>query len=217
MAKSIVQTNVRFPSSDIQLEGVLHAPASRGPHAAVVVCHPHPRYGGDMDNPVVVVVCLALARRGIATLRFNFRGVGQSQGQYSGGDGEVTDARAALAFLGSSDDINGSRVGIAGYSFGASIALEAAAQQPLARAVATIACPAPSLGEGELHPMNKPKLFVTGDLDHAVPLDQFNLLVQRFAEPKKVHVISGADHFLRGQENVVATAVVDFFGRHLLE
>jgi alpha/beta superfamily hydrolase len=88
---------VRFPSGALWLEGRLSIPA--GATRAAVVCHPHPQYGGDMDNSVVVATAAALGRRGIATLRFNFRGVGQSEGSYGEGVAELGDARAAVERL----------------------------------------------------------------------------------------------------------------------
>ena len=90
---------VRFPCGQLTLEGVLHEVESPSPVPAVVICHPHPLYGGDMDNNVVVAVAMGLARDGIAALRFNFRGTGDSDGAFGGGIGEREDVSAALAFL----------------------------------------------------------------------------------------------------------------------
>src|SRR5258706_6097726 len=97
MQRSISEESIRFRAGAWSLEGRLAAPpaATRG----AVVCHPHPQYGGDMDNPVVVAAAQALAARGVAALRFNFRGVGDSEGSYSGNLSETEDARAALGVL----------------------------------------------------------------------------------------------------------------------
>src|SRR5579884_1047828 len=91
------ETCLTIPAGDITLEGVLDAPEGDGPFPAVVVCHPHPQYGGDMSNNVVLAAVRGLRGRGIGSLRFNFRGVGRSGGSYAAGAGERDDVRAALA------------------------------------------------------------------------------------------------------------------------
>jgi alpha/beta superfamily hydrolase len=93
-------------AGDVQLEAVLHLPDGVPPFAGVVVCHPHPRYGGDMNNNVVLAVTRALTDRGIAALRFNFRGVGGSAGSYDDGRGETEDAQHALDALASREEID---------------------------------------------------------------------------------------------------------------
>src|SRR5690606_755555 len=116
---------IAFTSEGLSLEGILHQPVS-APFPAAAVCHPHPLYGGDMNNYVVVAVCQALADAGIASLRFNYRGVGDSEGEYGDGLGERTDAAAALAYLRQLAQADQDRMGIVGYSFGATVALAAA-------------------------------------------------------------------------------------------
>jgi alpha/beta superfamily hydrolase len=82
------QTRVSFASGELSLEGILAVPEGAGPFPVVIVCHPHPQYGGEMNNNVVVPICQALAQASIASLRFNFRGVGASQGIFADGIGE---------------------------------------------------------------------------------------------------------------------------------
>ena len=86
------------PSGDVTLEAVLHIPGGMAPRALVVVCHPHPLYGGSMDNNVVAAICEAALQEGMAALRFNFRGVGKSSGRHDNGAGEQLDILAMLAF-----------------------------------------------------------------------------------------------------------------------
>ena len=94
------QTAIAFKSGKLTLEGVLTIPQElSGPFGALVVCHPLPSLGGDMDVPVVTAVCRAADRQGLATLRFNFRGVGDSEGEFDSGVGEQEDVRAALDVL----------------------------------------------------------------------------------------------------------------------
>ncbi|MSQ40794.1 MAG: alpha/beta hydrolase [Dehalococcoidia bacterium] len=207
--------SVTFFSEGLTLEGVLHVPDGQGPFPGVVVCHPHPRMGGTMDNNVVVASCWGLRQQRVASLRFNFRGVGGSQGVSEAGDAEVLDALHALECLQGVEEVNTARVGLLGYSFGASIALQAVARGPEVRAVGVIGCPAPRLKEAVASGLLMPKLFIAGDLDQAVPGDQFQALTQQFQDPKEVYQILGGDHFLFGHEREIADLVGGFFSRWL--
>ena len=133
--------NVSFPSGDLTLEGAVHLPPGSGRTPAVAICHPHPRRGGDMHNTVVSTLATKLRDAGIAALRFNFRGVGGSEGAFDSGVGESDDAAAAVAYLTLHDRVDASRVGIAGYSFGGWMALDASHRSDSVQAVASIACP----------------------------------------------------------------------------
>mgnify|MGYP006266871785 CR=1 FL=1 len=145
------------------LEGVLEKPDSRGPFPAVAVCHPHPRYGGDMYNNVVSVICQALAQESIATLRFNFRGVGASQGKFSNGAGEKEDAIAAISCLSSLKAVDKDRIGLCGYSFGGAVSLEVAPGDARVKALALIS---PDISTYlPLKHYTSPKLIVCGGAD----------------------------------------------------
>src|SRR6266540_978811 len=113
---------VTFPSGELSLEGLLHLP-EQTPAPGIVVCHPHPMYGGDMHNNVVDAICDTAVAEGIAALRFNFRGAGASEGRYDNGVGEQDDVRAALTYLRGLPEVDSARVALAGYSFGAAVAL----------------------------------------------------------------------------------------------
>ena len=208
-----ITTNVTFACGALTLEGRLSLPQGRGPFPGVVLCHPHPLNGGDMDNNVVQGMAIALVSHRMAVLAFNFRGVGNSEGTHDQGVGEVADALAAVEHLASHHSMDRNRVGIAGYSFGAGTALYAAAEDRNLRAVASVACPTPPLNDLAVHQINRPKLFIQGDMDHVVQLDLFRLLVQRFQPPKEVEVLSGADHFLHGYEHKIGSRVAEFFRR----
>ena len=110
---------VEITSGELTLAGVLHTPEGDGPFSAVVVCHPHPRMGGDMTSNVVLAAVEGLAAQGIAALRFNFRGSGASEGTHDDGKGERDDVRAALSFAADLGELDATRIGLAGYSFGA--------------------------------------------------------------------------------------------------
>ncbi len=207
---------LEIDSGGLRLEAVLHLPSiGKGKAPGVVVCHPHPRYGGDMESGVVVGVCEALTGSGFAALRFNFRGVGMSEGSFDWGGGETDDAESAMETLSLRDEVDGSRIGIAGYSFGAAVALQAAMWSGMAQAVASIACPAAHLREFSGMEILQPKLFVLGDSDHDFPEGQFRFLSKRFSDPREYEVIQGADHFFRGREAAVGRMSADFFTKWL--
>lgn len=207
----ISHKDISFKSGPLTLEGVLHLPKGGGPFPGVAVCHPHPRFGGDMTNGLVVTMCRMLCDAGIGALRFNFRGVGRSEGEHDRGIGEVSDAREAIGYLSLHDDVDASRIGIAGYSFGASAALEAAAGNEQVQAIASIACPLRPFTSAGVLEMLQPKLLVLGESDHDFPKDQFRFLAQRFSDPKQVELIGGADHFFAGHASVIGELVTAFF------
>src|SRR5260221_12409425 len=119
----MIEILVSFRSGDLTLEGLLANPG-RGA-AAAVVCHPHPMYGGSMYNNVVDAMLAAMWQLGYATLRFNFRGVGASEGEHDGGIGEDDDAASAIAFLRSQPGVRKGEAVMAGYSFRATVAVYA--------------------------------------------------------------------------------------------
>ena len=110
------QTRTTFKSGSLKLEGVFFLPDGNRPSPCVIVCHPHPLYGGSMDNNVVDAVCEILALASIAAFKFNFRGVGHSQGRYDEGRGEGEDAKNAIAYVSTLKNINPARLGLCGYS-----------------------------------------------------------------------------------------------------
>ena len=161
------QIAVEIQSGELLLEGLLDVPTSANSKCpGVVVCHPHPRYSGDMYNTVVSGVAAELSRRGFGVLRFNFRGVGFSEGEFGWGAGECQDAKAAADFIALREEIDPSRVGIAGYSFGAAIAIQAAMDSANVQAVASVACPAAQLRALSGLEILQPKLLLQGDNDH---------------------------------------------------
>lgn len=202
------EMGLMFPADAPRLEGAVLLPDGPGPFAGVVICHPHPLYGGDMSNYVVQAVAIALCQASIAALRFNFRGVGRSRGTFDGGEGEQEDVREAITMLASLENIDERRIGLAGYSFGARVALGAAEWDGRVRALTAISpaggLPALFLG---------PKLFIVGDSDEFVSADWLAGEVERLAEPKQLEIIPGADHFWYGYEGEAAERVADFFSR----
>ncbi len=214
------QRKAQFDCGGLKLEGVLYLPDGDGRFAGVVVCHPHPLYGGSMDNNVVQAVVGALVGRRIAAFAFNFRGAGRSQGSFDNGRGEQEDVRAAIDWLRAQPEVAGERLGLAGYSFGASVALPAARGEGRVRALALVSLPlmdgvqVAQAGEA-LGALTIPKLLVCGDDDFVVPLAALEEVVRRAGEPKEIRLVPGADHFWWGNEVTVAETVADFFSRHI--
>lgn len=211
----ITEQDITFDSGNLTLEGIVHVPEGPGKFPGVVVCHPHPRYGGDMRNGIVVALSQCLRDAGIAALRFNFRGAGNSEGTFDRGIGEVQDVAEAVTYLTLHDAVESSRVGVAGYSFGAWMALAACEASSMVQAVVSIACPAGPFRELGVGQMLQPKLIICGDLDHDFPVEQFKFLARRFSEPKEVQLIDGADHFFGGREVELAEMATAFFARRL--
>ncbi|MBN2098842.1 MAG: alpha/beta fold hydrolase [Dehalococcoidia bacterium] len=205
------QDHVRFPASGIVLEGIFERPRGENPFPSVVVCHPHPLYGGDMYNNVVSVICQALGQGSVATLRFNFRGVGRSEGEHGEGIGEQDDVRAALDFLESRADVDKGRIGVAGYSFGTRVVMPVALRDSRVRAVALVS---PFLADADwqsLKTYSIPKLFICGGEDNIISPHKVKRLAGEAAAPSECEVVFGADHFWWGFEGKIGRKVSDFF------
>ena len=207
------QYAVRISSSGTELEGRLHFPDGEElPIGGVAVCHPHPQYGGDMDNTVVIEIVRALLDRGIAAMRFNFRGVGNSQGSYGGGTKERMDAIAAMNAVANNDLAPLKQVGLAGYSFGGGVALGAAPEAPGLAALAVVS----AAGEGDLDveglaKLTMPKLLVTGDADSFATVEKIEELAGLMPAPTETEVYPRTDHFWWGSEQQMAERVARFF------
>lgn len=178
----------------VALEARLAVPA--GTSVGVVICHPHPLHGGDMDNPVVVRIQEACAAEGLATLRFNFRGVGGSSGTHTGGVGEQDDAGAAMEAL--AEKAGTAALAIAGYSFGAWIAAVVGCRDARAGALALIAPPLGLYDFGCVEGKRVPTLAVAGTQDPYCPFADFQRFTARFPWVMPA-VIDGADHFFSGK------------------
>lgn len=198
---------VAFHSGQLMLEGVLHLPAA-SPGPAAVVCHPHPAYGGDMHSYVVTAVCDALASAGVAALRFNFRGVGGSEGQHEGGQGERDDVRAALDWLQSLPEVQRNRLALAGYSFGA---LVAAASGGFVRAIALVSPPAADLSLDAIA-LRTPVLVVSGEDDFVAPPSLLREAIG-VRPGVELRVLEGEDHFWGRRLDELASLVAEFVAR----
>jgi alpha/beta superfamily hydrolase len=177
-----------------KLEALLEEPEDRAPDEACVLCHPHPLYGGTMHNKVVFRIARGLRRRGSVVLRFNFRGVGLSQGKHAEGAGEIDDARAALDWLRAR--YPGLPHSLAGFSFGARVVLRLGCA--VGGVTRLIAVGFPAGGETAfLGSCAVPKVFITSTADQYAPRDRMEALYRTIAEPKHVIWIEAEDHFFQ--------------------
>ena len=206
-----VEQSVTFPVGNgpdaLQLEGLFSSPDAP-PRCGTVICHPHPLYGGEMRNNVVSALATAFQDAGIATLRFNFRGVGRSQGTHDEGMGEQDDVRAAVAALLARQAV--SQVIVAGYSFGALVGLHSGAGDDRVHGLIGVALPLGMRDVSFLRGVTKPTLFVSGDRDPYCPLADLTRLAGDMSEVARVETIAGADHFLMAREDEVAAAALAF-------
>ena len=202
---NIPEEKVTIPGADVNLEGRL-APGAEA--AGIVITHPHPLYGGTMDNNVVWTVAKAFQRRGWTTLRFNFRGVGLSTGQFGQGVAELADVQAAMNFLASR--VTGPRY-LAGYSFGAAVAGQALIHGVQAEGAIFIAPPIGLLEMDFLPKVPKLRLVVVGDRDEFCPLERLQkLLPASSAEGPEVRVLPGCSHFFAGKERLLYDLLVSY-------
>ena len=177
---------ISFASGSLRLAGMLEKAADA---RAVVITHPHPLYGGDMDNTVVLAVRQAYLRKGYSTLRFNFRGTGGSEGHYDNGAGERQDAQAAITWLAG---LGMTHIDLAGYSFGAWVnaGLSAGFQR-----MVMVSPPVAFIDFGPPAPIPRLHLIVTGDRDDIAPAHTLSTFRAQWNPAAAFEVIPGADHF----------------------
>ena len=196
---------IRFGQNP-ELEGKWGGPET--PHAALVFSHPHPLYGGDMDNNVVRLVCHHLNRSGVATLRYNFRGVGGSEGTHDGGAGECADVEAAIQEARRRAG-NALPLFLAGYSFGSFVNWQAAGKPDVFAGEILISPPLdiPGFRYPPRPSCATPVLIFLGDRDDFCSLDQGPSL-RALAPSVAMQVFEGVDHFWTGREKALAENIL---------
>jgi alpha/beta superfamily hydrolase len=201
-----------IPGDTVQLEAILREPkeSARG---AVVVCHPHPVYGGTMDNRIVYRAAKAAASAGFAALRFNFRGVGESSGQFDQGLGEQEDVSAAIRWL--QERYPELPLALMGYSFGAWVGLRVGCANSNIKAMVGIAPPLNLYAMEYLIQNTKPSLFIVGTQDEFCSTESILRLKPRLPATSSVHILEGADHFFSDQLDSVVERIFEFFDRLL--
>jgi hypothetical protein len=195
---------LRGPAGSI--EGSIDSLDER-PVAVAVVCHPHPLQQGTMSNKVVTTLARSFAHLGATAVRFNFRGVGTSQGSYADGVGERADALAVIGWA--RERWRGLPLYLSGFSFGAGVALSvASAAQP--RGLVTVAPPIDKLPADFVAP-TCPWLLVHGGADDVVPPGPTVSWIETLAAPPKFLLLDGVGHFFHGQLRTLENAVTAFF------
>jgi alpha/beta superfamily hydrolase len=194
-----------------RLEAVLMRSAAP-PVAAAVVCHAHPLHGGMMHFKAVFRAAKALQSAGLAVLRFNFRGVGRSEGTHDDGVGEQEDARAALSQV--QERFPGAPLVLGGFSFGSVVALRVAARDTRVRAVFALGFPIGSEGDAAtLQAPSQPRLFVQGETDQFGAGEALRALVEPLPPPRELVIVPAANHFFDGQLDALQGAIADWAER----
>ena len=208
---------VIFNGPDGRVEGRYH-PGKTAAAPIALLLHPHPQYGGTMNHRVVYELYHAFARRGFSALRFNFRGVGRSQGSYDEGQGELSDAAAALDWMQSCNP-DAPQCWIAGFSFGAWIGMQLLMRRPEITSFVSVAPPANMYDFTFLAPCPSSGLFVHGADDDLVPPDSVETLAEKLSSQRGVtidcRIVPGANHFFHDRIDGMTAAVDGYLDAHL--
>ncbi|MFX1322073.1 MAG: alpha/beta hydrolase [Promethearchaeota archaeon] len=208
----MVEIEKRFISNnEIKLEAEYFQSKLNKDKSVVLICHPHPQFGGNFFNNVVSAIFNILIKNDISCLRFNFRAVGRSTGTHSSGRGELSDVKACIDFLVNEKQFN--KIIICGYSYGAAIGCSAVNHSDKVIGYIAISFPWDFMGikYKELSQSEKPKYFLQGDNDTIASIDKFLTHYQYYIEPKQYEIISGADHFYWGYEDQISEKVFKFY------
>lgn len=197
---------------NIKLEAEYY-PSPLNTNTAVILCHPHPQFGGNMWNNVVSGVFKALIAANISCLRFNFRAIGGSTGAHGDGEEERRDVKACVDYLIKLTNIT--NILICGYSYGAAVGCSVVNYSESIIGYAAIAFPWDFMGRvlKEKAQSKKPKLFIQGTKDTIAQYSSFKTHFNFYEDPKIYQIIEGADHFYGGREKEVAGYVIEFYNR----
>jgi alpha/beta superfamily hydrolase len=185
-----------LPGPAGRLETVIEEPEDQAPREAVLICHPHPQFGGTMHNKVVYRIARGMRRAGAVAMRFNYRGVNMSEGTYDNGIGELEDACAALEFLRARyPDLPFS---LAGFSFGSRIILKLGCEIPGARRLIAVGFPAADSASRTLGACGIPRVFIQSTNDEFGPRDAMESYFTALEGPKELIWVEARDHFFAG-------------------
>lgn len=192
---------------------------NRGTNAPIALClHPHPSHGGTMNNRLVYSLYHAFTTAGFSTLRFNLRGVGESQGEWSGGEGELADAASALDWLQAMNP-DAREVWVGGFSYGAYLAMQMLMRRPEIDRFIAVAPPAHSYDFNFLAPCPSSGVIIHGENDTIVPMSSVDRLVDKLKLQKDITVdysmVKGAGHFFQNEQAELDAIVQDYIVREL--
>jgi uncharacterized protein len=198
-----------------RLEAILWSPSEGAPPMAVLVCHPHPLFGGTMHNKVVYQAAKSLDALGLPVLRFNFRGTGMSEGKHDRGVGERDDARAALDFL--ATKYPNIPLLVAGFSFGCWVGLRVGCEDAKVSSLIGLGAPVNTADFSYLARCEKPKLFVHGANDIYGAPDKLKNLVSAVPGENRIVIVEDADHFFVGKLDQVDRAITNWMRERILD
>ncbi|HEY5810602.1 MAG TPA: alpha/beta fold hydrolase [Povalibacter sp.] len=207
--RPLIET-VSIPGPAGRLEAIVETSQDVPLKGVAVICHPHPQHGGTMTNKVVHMLAKACNELGVVAVRFNYRGVGASEGSYDEGNGETDDAVAVLDWA--ANRWSGSSLWLGGFSFGGAVAIRAAVQRQVQRLITV----APAIQRVAVDPTNLPTcpwLLVQGDRDELVAVEEIREWVARLATPPEVVILSGVEHFFHGRMNDLRASVIEWTKR----
>jgi alpha/beta superfamily hydrolase len=194
-----------FMAGAIKIEGLLqNMPGDKG----VVISHPHPLYGGSMYNNVVESLVRVYRQAGYSTLRFNFRGVGSSHGEYSDGTGEQEDVRSALRYL---SERGKKVIDLAGYSFGAWVNALTRPPVDAVQKMIMVSPPVAFLDFGSAQPIPQLRLVIAGSRDEIAPPELIQSTLPNWNPGAQLNIIEGADHFYGGHTGKLESILADYF------
>ncbi len=225
----MIEEHVNFNSDGMKLEGILSYDENAVNPPSMLLCSPHPHLGGDMENNVITALGNVLAEKGFATLRFNYRGVGNSESRLDNiaevyeyweeilnnddCSDAIVDATSAINYLESTVGTN-RLLFITGYSFGAIVAMMLSVKNANIKAFAAISTPFGRFDSALLSGCKKPKLFICADNDFASSIEEVEKGMLNVSEPKILDVISNCDHFYIDREIEIANRVYYFFNHN---
>lgn len=210
---------VIFPGPEGRLDGRYQRGPGENPPIAIIL-HPHPRFGGSMNNKVVFQAYETFVKRGFSVLRFNFRGVGRSQGEFDEGIGELSDAASALDWL-QQQNPNARQCWVTGFSFGAWIGMQLLMRRPEISGFISIAPPANLYDFTFLAPCPSSGLFISGTEDKVVPPADVAALAERLTAQKDITIdhtlVEGANHFFEANIDDVKAEMNAYLDRRMPE
>ena len=212
LAPASTEQPVLFPSRgqpSFRLEGIAHLPIGVKHAPVVILCHPQPA-SSDMHEALTALLARQLADAGLIALRFNFRGVGRSQGQQSDGRMEPLDLAGAIDYALAQPGADTTKVCVVGHGFGAYIALLYAPYDARIRTVVAVSLPMYRVANGLPKAFERPKLFITGEFDEICPLFKLEPFVEQLKGPKGIKVIVGARHLMRDYEAAALTTIMKY-------